>query len=80
MGAVRRKQNNLSVMQAPPTEYPRRSAPEYLIHCLENGLPIEGYCSPQVSRDAQEILEAGLRAANTGQTQPIPLQPGEILL
>lgn len=53
---------------------PFRSGPEYLIHCLESGLPIEGFCSPEVSRDAQEILEAGLRAANTGQTQNLPLR------
>lgn len=52
-----------------PLETPHRTGPEYLIHCLENGLPIEGYCSPVVSRNAQEILEAGLRSANTGQTQ-----------
>ena len=59
----------------PDTQYPHRSAPEYLIHCLENNLPIEGFCSPQISRNAQEILEAGLRAANTGQTQTLPIKP-----
>ena len=48
---------------------PMRSGPEYLLHCLENGLPIEGFCSPSVSRDAQEILELGLRAADSGETQ-----------
>ena len=57
----------------PATEYPRRSAPEYLLHCLENGVPIEGFCSPTISRNAQEILEAGLRSADTGQTQKLPL-------
>ncbi len=57
----------------PPTEAPRRSAPEYLLHCLQTGAPIEGICSPDVSRDAQEILEAGLRAADTGQAQTLPL-------
>ena len=57
-----------------PTEAPYRSGPEYLIHCIENQLPIEGYCSPQISRNAQEILEAGLRAADTGQTQTLPLK------
>ena len=58
-----------------PTEPPRRSAAEYLLHCLETGAPIEGICAPAVSRDAQEILEAGLRAADTGQTQTLPLAP-----
>ena len=57
----------------PDTQYPYRSAPEYLIHCLEHGLQIEGFCSAQVSLYAQEILEAGLRSANSGQTQTLPL-------
>ena len=63
------------ILAPPPTQYPYRSAPEYLIHCLENSLPIEGLCSPVVSRNTQEILEAGLRAANTGQTQTLPIVP-----
>jgi predicted dehydrogenase len=52
---------------------PRSNGPEYFIHCLESGEPIEGFCSMQVSRDAQEILEAGKRAADTGQTMNLPL-------
>jgi predicted dehydrogenase len=59
--------------EAPPMQSPRSSGPEYLIHCLETGEPIEGFCSMKVSRDAQEILEAGLRAADTGQTMNLPL-------
>jgi predicted dehydrogenase len=55
-------------------QFPYRSGPEYLLYCLENGKPIEGFCSPEVSRNAQEILEAGLRAADTGQTQTLPLR------
>lgn len=53
---------------------PYRSGPEYLLHCIENNVPVEGFCSPQVSRDAQEILEAGLRAADSGLTQLLPLE------
>ena len=58
----------------------RKAAYRNLFHvtedpfCLESGQPLEGFCSPEVSRDAQEILEAGLRAANTGQTQNLPLR------
>jgi predicted dehydrogenase len=52
---------------------PHRNGPEYLLHCLETKSPVEGFCSPKVSRDAQEILEAGLRSADTGQTQTLPL-------
>ncbi len=57
----------------PPTRSPRRSGPEYLIHCIESGEPMEGYCSPRVSRDAQEILEAGLRSADSGQFVSLPV-------
>lgn len=57
----------------PPTAAPRRNAPEYLIHCLESGEPIQGFCSMEVSRDAQEILEAGKRSADTGVTISLPL-------
>jgi predicted dehydrogenase len=52
---------------------PFRSGPEYLVHCLETGTSPEGFCSMQVSRDAQEILEAGKRAADSGQTEWLPL-------
>ncbi len=62
-----------TITPAAPTA-PHRNAPEYLLHCLETGSPIEGFCSAQVSRDTQEILEAGLRSADTGQTQTLPLQ------
>jgi predicted dehydrogenase len=72
---IQRPLQEEEVLTPPPTQAPRRSAPEYLLHCLENGLPVEGFCSPKVSRDAQEILEAGLRAADTGQTQTLPLVP-----
>ena len=57
----------------PPLEAPRRNGPEYLLHCLETNTPPEGVGSMAVSRDAQEILEAGLRAADTGITQTLPL-------
>jgi predicted dehydrogenase len=48
---------------------PFRSGPEYLIHCIETGRPVEGFCSPETSRIAQEILELGLRASDSGETQ-----------
>jgi predicted dehydrogenase len=64
---------NVEIITPQETQAPRRNAPEYFIHCLQNDLPIEGYCSPYVSRDAQEILEAGKRAADSGQTMNLPL-------
>ena len=49
------------------------NGPRYLLHCIETGAAIEGMCSPVVSRNAQEILEAGLISADTGQTITLPL-------
>ncbi|MES2461118.1 MAG: Gfo/Idh/MocA family oxidoreductase [Armatimonadota bacterium] len=61
------------VITAPAPVAPLRSGPEYFIHGLTTGEPFEGVCAPEVSVIAQEILEAGLRAADTGQTQTLPL-------
>ena len=66
--------HGLETITPPPTSAPHRNGPEYLLHCLETGSPIEGFCSPKTSRDAQEILEAGLRSADTGQTQTLLLK------
>ena len=52
----------------------RRNGPEYLISCLEGGRDVEGQCSARVSRDAQEILEAGLLSADQGKAVNIPVQ------
>ncbi len=60
------------VLEPADKVYPFRSGPEYLIHCIENNTPIEGFCSAEVSRNAQEILDAGLRSATTGQTISLP--------
>ena len=50
---------------------PHRNGPEYFLHCL-HGEPLQGVGAPDVSQIAQEILGAGLRAADTGQTQTLP--------
>lgn len=44
----------------------RRNGAEYLVSCLRSGTPVEGLCSASTSLVAQEILEAGLRSAETG--------------
>lgn len=46
------------VQEAPPMEAPRRSSIEYFAHCIRTGEPVEGVCSPENSRDAQEVMEA----------------------
>jgi len=58
---------------APALEFPLRNGPEYFVHCIQNGIVPQGCSSAKISRDAQEILEAGLRSANTGQHVAIPV-------
>lgn len=54
-----------------PAHY--RSGPDYFTHCLLHDEPFEGMVSPQVSRDAQEILDAGLESMRTGTRIGLPL-------
>lgn len=70
---VLQRPGNSETIDPPATEAPRRNSAEYFLHCLETGTPIEGFCSPTVSRNAQEILEAGLISADTGQTITLPV-------
>ncbi|MBP7560184.1 MAG: Gfo/Idh/MocA family oxidoreductase [Armatimonadetes bacterium] len=49
------------------------SGPQHLLACIETGEEIRGVCNPEISRDAQAILEAGLLSADRG--QPITPQP-----
>jgi predicted dehydrogenase len=58
----------------PETPAPgRRNGAEYLVSCLRSGTPVEGLCSPETSRGAQEILEAGLRSVESGRVISLPL-------
>jgi len=61
------------VVEVPPLPAEQRNASAYFLHCIANDLPIEGICSPQVGRDAQEILEAGLLSATHGEAMSLPL-------
>jgi predicted dehydrogenase len=44
----------------------RRNGAEYLVSSLRAGTPVEGMCSAQTSRTAQEILQRGLESAQQG--------------
>ena len=59
--------------EPPPMEAPRRNGPEYFIHCIRTGEPIEGVCSPENSHDAQEVMEAARLSVLTGQLVNLPL-------
>jgi predicted dehydrogenase len=49
------------------------SAIDYFTHCLLHDEPFTGIVSPEVSRDTQEILEAGLLSMETGGAVSLPL-------
>jgi len=49
------------------------SAVDYFTYSLLNDEPFTGLVSPEVSRDTQEILEAGLLSMETGGSVSLPL-------
>jgi predicted dehydrogenase len=60
-------------IQVEPLPADQSNATNYFLSRISQGLPIEGICSAAVGRDAQEILEAGLRSAREGETISLPL-------
>lgn len=61
-------------ISAPALPAGQSNAIEYFITCLDQNKPVEGLCSPEIALDAQEILEAGLRAADTHTVVSLPLE------
>ncbi len=51
----------------------QRCAAEYLAWAIRNRRPIEGPCSPKLSRDAQEVIEAGILSSASGRRLRLPL-------
>ena len=60
-------------VDVPPLPEGMRNASDFFLTHISQGLPIDGICSAEVSRDAQEILEAGLISAQEGRTISLPL-------
>ena len=61
-------------MQAPELPEEARTSADYFLSRIVSGEPVEGLCNADISRDAQEILEAGLIAARTGTEVSLPLR------
>ncbi|HUE76147.1 MAG TPA: Gfo/Idh/MocA family oxidoreductase [Chloroflexota bacterium] len=59
----------------PTTSEQDSSGPAYFLECLRSQKEPTGLCGAQVSRDTQEILEAGLIAARRGSDVSLPLGP-----
>jgi predicted dehydrogenase len=54
-------------VECPPLAPEQAHGPAALIAAIETGEPLTGMISPEISRDAQEILDAGQRSVATGQ-------------
>jgi len=49
-------------------ETPRQNPVQYFVHCLREGLPLEGPLSPKVSRIGQQIVDSAVLSARLGKT------------
>ena len=49
-----------------------RDGPTYFLSRVAAGRPIDGLCAPEVGRDAQEVIAAALRSAETGREVTLP--------
>jgi hypothetical protein len=52
-------------MGRPATDGYGHPSADYFLSRIVSGEPVEGLCNADISRDAQEILEAGLIAVRT---------------
>lgn len=57
---------------ANPPEFENGTA--HFLHCIRSGEPVAGVCNAETSRDAQEILQAGLISARDGGEVSLPLK------
>ena len=63
-----RKKPRPHQIAAPATKPPNQNPVQYLIHCLEKDLPLEGPVSLEISRTGQEIVDAAVRSAKSKRT------------
>lgn len=50
---------------APAPKAPNQNPVQYLLHCLDKGIPLEGPVSLPISRIGQEIVDAAVRSASS---------------
>jgi predicted dehydrogenase len=70
---IRKGEREPTVVEAPPLPEGERGAAEYFVGRVQSERPIEGIVSPEVCRDAQEILEAAIESIRTGAEVAVPL-------
>ena len=68
--------DNKEGTEAPPDPLPTgvTNGPECFVKAIREGQWPEGICSPNLSRQAQEIMEAGLISARSGAAIALPLE------
>jgi predicted dehydrogenase len=66
--------NDSETIKAPALPAHYKSAPDYFTYCLLHDRPFEGMVTPELSRDAQEILEAGVTSIARGREVGLPLK------
>jgi len=52
-------------------EDPFRNPVEYFIHCLENGIAIDGPLSPAICRVGQQIVDTAMKSAASGKIEKL---------
>lgn len=55
-------------LPAPATKAPHQNPVQYLLHCLDKGVPLEGPVSLAISRIGQEIVDAAVKSAKLKKT------------
>ena len=58
-------------IEVDPLEAPLQNPVQYMVHCVENDLPIEGPLSPEISRIAQQIVDTAFQSAKEKRTLPL---------
>jgi predicted dehydrogenase len=69
-----RGSNQTDTIEAPALPPHYRSGPDYFTYCLLHERPFEGMVTAELSRDAQELLEAGLLSMKHGKEVGLPLK------
>ena len=60
-----------SEIEADVLEPPYQDPVQYVIHCLENDLPLQGPLSPEISRIGQQIVDTAFQSAKQGSSLPL---------
>ena len=63
-----RKKKEPHLVPAAATKAPNQNPVQYLLHCLDKGVPLEGPVSPKISRIGQEIVDAAVKSAKLKRT------------